>query len=230
MAMILIWEWPLSPDTSASITQLIQNRALHLQVLKTRLEQAQNMMKVFADRNQTDQQFSVGDSVLLRLQPYTQSLVANRPFPKLSYKFFGPYKILERIGPVAYRLHLPTDSVIHPVFHISQLKAFHQDYTPVYSTLPAVTDLEATTAVPERILERRLVKKGTMLFLRYCSHGQGYQLRLPLGKTTMSFASASHWHLLGVKQSLRRGRCHNTRLKTESSTRLRGEDVILLFM
>jgi hypothetical protein len=77
--------------------------------------------------------FSVGDQVLLRLQPYTQSLVANQPFPKLSYKFFGPYKVLERIGTVTYRLELPTDSRIHPVSHISQLKQFHPDYTPAFS-------------------------------------------------------------------------------------------------
>jgi hypothetical protein len=117
-------------------------------------------MKIFADRNRADQSFSVGDTVLLRLQPYTQSSVANRPFPKLSYKFFGPYTVLEKIGAVAYRLQLPADSSIHPVFHISQLKPFHPDYTPVYSTLPTVTDLEATAAVPEQILDRRLVKKG----------------------------------------------------------------------
>ena len=117
-------------------------------------------MKIFADKNRTDQQFSVGDSVLLRLQPYTQSSVTNRPFPKLSYKFFGPYTVLEKIGAVAYRLQLPDDSSIHPVFHISQLKAFHPDYTPVYKTLPIITDLEATEALPKKILERRLVKKG----------------------------------------------------------------------
>ena len=86
--------------------------------------------------------------------------MANRPFPKLSYKFFSPYKILEKIGAVAYRLELPQDSSIHPVFHISQLKAFHPDYTPAYSTLPTLTDLAASEAVPERILVRRLIKKG----------------------------------------------------------------------
>jgi hypothetical protein len=145
---------------SPSVTQLIENRELHLQHLKHQLQQAQNRMKIFADRNRADQSFSVGDTVLLRLQPYTQSSVANRPFPKLSYKFFGPYTVLEKIGAVAYRLQLPADSSIHPVFHISQLKPFHPDYTPVYSTLPTVTDLEATAAVPEQILDRRLVKKG----------------------------------------------------------------------
>lgn len=142
------------------MAQIIQDRELHLEALKARLQQAQNRMKVFADKNRTDQQFSVGDSVLLRLQPYTQSSVANRPFPKLSYKFFGPYQIIEKIGVVAYRLQLPDDSAIHPVFHVSQLKPFHLDYTPMYSTLPTVTDLEAIAVVPEQIMDRRLVKKG----------------------------------------------------------------------
>ena len=117
-------------------------------------------MKLMADRHRTDLQFSVGDQVLLKLQPYTQSSVASRPFPKLSFKYFGPYKVLGRIETVVYRLELPEGSMIHPVFHISQLKPFVQDYTPVYSDLPVLTDLDVANAFPEAILDRRLVKKG----------------------------------------------------------------------
>jgi hypothetical protein len=117
-------------------------------------------MKYFADKNRTDQHFTVGDQVLLKLQPYTQSSVANRPFPKLSNKFFGPYTILEKVGTVAYRLQLPPDSSIHPVFHVSQLKPFHPSYTPVFSTLPMLTDIQAAAAQPKQILDQRLVKKG----------------------------------------------------------------------
>jgi hypothetical protein len=64
-------------------------------------------MKMQADKNRSDRHFEVGDQVLLRLQPYTQSSVANRPFPKLAYKFLGPYKIQEQIGLVTYKLELP---------------------------------------------------------------------------------------------------------------------------
>jgi hypothetical protein len=78
----------------------------------------------------------------------------------LADKYFGPYKVLERIGVVAYRLELPDNAMIHPVFHISQLKQFTPNYTPVYEHLPMTTDLEAAAAVPHTIIDRRLVKKG----------------------------------------------------------------------
>ncbi|WVZ61807.1 hypothetical protein U9M48_011622 [Paspalum notatum var. saurae] len=111
--------------------------------------------KTLTDKKRTDCQFQVGEMVLLKLQPYIQSSVANCPFPKLAYKYYGPYKILERVGAVAYKLDLPADAHIHPVFHVSQLKPFVGDYTSVYTDLPACTDLEAAA-----VLERRLVKKG----------------------------------------------------------------------
>lgn len=84
----------------------------------------------------------------------------NRPYPKLAFKFYGPFKIVERIGAAAYKLHLPAHSLIHPVFHVSQLKPFTPDTAPVFSQLPDVPDLSAGDCQPEKILERRLVKKG----------------------------------------------------------------------
>lgn len=150
----------LTTTTSPTVAEVISNREKHCRALKQRLEQVQNRMKIQADRQHSDKQFEVGDQVLLHMQPYTQSSVVNRPYPKLAYKFFGPYKILERIGKVAYKLELPSGSNIHPVFHISQLKSFHPDHTPVFSILPVTTDLQATEAQPASILDRRLVKKG----------------------------------------------------------------------
>jgi hypothetical protein len=76
-------------------------------------------MKMQADRHHSEKEFSVGDKVFLKLQLYAQTLVVNRPYPKLAFKYFGPYEILERIGSHAYKLALPTSSAIHPVFHVS---------------------------------------------------------------------------------------------------------------
>jgi hypothetical protein len=70
------------------------------------------------------------------------------------------------VGAVAYRLELPPDSKIHSVFHVSQLKPFHADYSPVFATLPSTTDLEAAAALPEQVLDRRLVKKGNTAILQ----------------------------------------------------------------
>ena len=76
----------VSSTIPSTVAELVENRELHLQSPKQHLAVAQNRMKVMADRKRTDLQFSVGDQVLLKLQPYTQSSVANRPFPKLAYK------------------------------------------------------------------------------------------------------------------------------------------------
>jgi hypothetical protein len=76
-------------------------------------------MKTGAYVKRSAREFQVGELVLLKLQPYAQSSVVNRPCPKLSMKLFGPYKILDRIGNAAYKLELPANSKVHPVFHVS---------------------------------------------------------------------------------------------------------------
>jgi hypothetical protein len=73
---------------------------------------AQLCMKHQADKNRTECAFSMGDWVYVKLQPYVQTYVAPRANQKLAFRFFGPYKIEERIGSVAYRLQLPTESVV----------------------------------------------------------------------------------------------------------------------
>jgi hypothetical protein len=117
-------------------------------------------MKFYADKKRSKRSFQVGDKVLLKLQPYAQTTVVNRPFPKLAYKYFGPYRVLERVGQVAYKLELPPESKVHNVFHVSQIKEFRPDFSPVYKDLPNAPTLDILDTVPEKILDRRLVKKG----------------------------------------------------------------------
>jgi len=93
----------LQPNTPQSVAELIEHREPHLQSLKKHLELAQNRMKVMADKKRSNLEFQVGDLVLLKLQPYTHTSIASRPFLKLSFKYFGPYKIVERS--ISCRLH-----------------------------------------------------------------------------------------------------------------------------
>ena len=138
---------------------ILADRQVQLDRIKKHLVAAQNRMKLQADKQRTEKTFQVGEQVLLKLQPYTQSSVVNRPYPKLTFKFYGPFRILEKVGAVAYKLDLPQHSLIHPVFHISQLKGYTQDFTPVFSELPP-PQLDSQETSPEQILDMRLVKKG----------------------------------------------------------------------
>lgn len=62
------------------------------------------------------------DFIYLKLQSYIQTSIAARSSQKLSYKYFGPYRILQKVGNVAYKLELPADAKIHPVVHVFLLK------------------------------------------------------------------------------------------------------------
>ncbi|MCI30421.1 hypothetical protein A2U01_0051630, partial [Trifolium medium] len=98
-------------------------------------------MSSYANRKRRDLSFTVGELVFLKLRPHRQQSVIRRINQKLAARFYGPFKILAKVGEVVYKLQLPKSSHIHPVFHVSLLKKAIGNYE-VQGELP--TDLEVS--------------------------------------------------------------------------------------
>lgn len=76
------------------------------------------MLKANKDCNL--QQFEIGDFVWLK----SKNLSCTRPCSKLDHKKLGPFEIIDKYSPVSYRLKIPRELNIYPVFHISLLQRF----------------------------------------------------------------------------------------------------------
>jgi hypothetical protein len=121
------------------------------QLIHQHLLRAQHKMKTQADKKCSFCSFQVGDAVYVKIQPYVQTSLATRSSNKLSFRFFGPFSIIEKIGEVAYKLQLPEDCSIHPTFHVSQLKKVVISDHLVSTKLP---DPSIPFQVPLEILDR----------------------------------------------------------------------------
>jgi len=98
-----------------------------------------------------------------KLQPHIQSSVAFRGNHKLSFRYFGPFKILAKVGSVAYKLDLPPAATIHPVVHVSQLKKHVPPNTEVLDSLHSVATDPSVKIQPAQVLSSRAIWRGGAL-------------------------------------------------------------------
>ena len=104
-------------DSITDISSIDQKR----DEVQAQLKLAQDSYKKFYNRATVDQEFQIGQKVWLE----TTHIPIDRPSRKLDHRRVGPFKILEKVGAVSYRLKLPiTWRRIHPVFHASLLMKF----------------------------------------------------------------------------------------------------------
>ena len=124
-----------------------------LKILREDIQATQNQQKVYADRHRVEHSFEVGDFVYLCLHPYRQSSFKKKGAKKFQPRFCGPYKIIRKVGEVAYELELPPESKIHNVFHVSHLKKVVGQQIVTSSELPPIDDEGQLVLIPEHILE-----------------------------------------------------------------------------
>jgi hypothetical protein len=125
----------------AAVEHQLRGRNIFLSEIKDKLLQAQTIMKTAHDEHHRHLDFVVGDWVWLRLNQRVAALVRDSPPSKLAPKYFGPYKVLQRIGEVAYKLQLPNRARIHDVFHVTFLKKFEGSAPTEVPPLPPIVQV-----------------------------------------------------------------------------------------
>nr|GEV31884.1 retrotransposon protein, putative, Ty3-gypsy subclass [Tanacetum cinerariifolium] len=106
----------------ASRPELIRKTTKKIIQIKNRLLIAKSRQKSYADVRRKPMEFDVGDMVMLKVSP-CKGVICFGKRGKLSPRYVGPVKIIERICPVAYRLELPEKlRGIHNMFHVCNLK------------------------------------------------------------------------------------------------------------
>ncbi|GJW15879.1 putative reverse transcriptase domain-containing protein [Tanacetum coccineum] len=112
--------------------ELVQETTDKVVLIKEKLKAARDRQKRYADNRRKPLEFEVGYLVMLKVSPW-KGVILERIGPvayrlrlkkdKLALRYVGPFEILERIGPVAYWLRLPEElSGVHDTFHVSNLK------------------------------------------------------------------------------------------------------------
>ncbi|GJW23947.1 putative reverse transcriptase domain-containing protein [Tanacetum coccineum] len=95
--------------------------------IKQRMQTARDRQKSYADKKRKPMDFQVGDKVMLKVSPW-KGVIRFSKRGKLNPRYVGPFKVLEKVGVVAYKLELPQElSRVHNTFHVSNLKRCYSD-------------------------------------------------------------------------------------------------------
>ncbi|GKC53501.1 putative reverse transcriptase domain-containing protein, partial [Tanacetum coccineum] len=107
--------------------ELIQETTERIVQIKQRMQAARDRQKSYADLKRKPMEFQVGDKVMLKVSPW-KGVVRFGKRGKLNPRYVGPFKVLGKVGEVAYKLELPEElSRVHNTFHVSNLKKCYAD-------------------------------------------------------------------------------------------------------
>ena len=161
--MVFIPAVPPPPDfvfggkSNASVAWL-KDRNDALQISRDAVVAAQARQALYADRGREPSNLQVGDPVLVFRDFLLYPEARQQPSRKLQQKWFGPYRILAKIGSNAYRLELPPGHRYHPVFNVTALRRYEENAISgrEQPPPPSFTDLDGNERfMVERILNGR---------------------------------------------------------------------------
>ena len=147
-----------------SVASFVQRVTSDWNLARENLQRSVGLQQKYYDQKHRDVHYYVGDLVLLS----TRNLKMKGTPAQLQLRFVGPFTVIEVIGQPAYKLLVPEDWKVHPVFHVSLLKKWNiaslQEDQPIPSDVPEV---EEPYYEIERILRWRKVKRNKKIVKEY---------------------------------------------------------------
>ncbi|GJT47553.1 hypothetical protein Tco_0956268 [Tanacetum coccineum] len=114
--------WAEVGDAQLTGPEIVRETTEKIIQIKHRLQASRDRQKCYANKRRKPLEFQVGDKVMLKVSPW-KGVIRFGKRGKLNPRYIGPFKILAKVGTVAYRLELPEKlSRVHSTFHVSNLK------------------------------------------------------------------------------------------------------------
>ncbi|GJU20947.1 putative reverse transcriptase domain-containing protein, partial [Tanacetum coccineum] len=115
--------WAEVGEVQLTGPEIVQETTEKVIQIKQRIQAARDRQKSYADLKRKPMEFQVGDRVMLKVSPW-KGVVHFGKRGKLNPRYVGPFKVLEKVGSIAYKLEL---SRVHNTFHVSNLKKCYAD-------------------------------------------------------------------------------------------------------
>ncbi|GJZ94111.1 putative reverse transcriptase domain-containing protein [Tanacetum coccineum] len=162
--------WAEVGDAQLTVLEIIHETTEKIIQIKKRIQVARDRKKSYADRRHKSLEFQVGDKVMLKVSPW-KGVIRFSKQGKLNPRYIGPFKILAKVGTLAYRLELPEQlSHVHSCFHVSNLKkclsdeplAIPLDEIQIYDKLNFIEE-------PVKIMEQEVkqIKKSHIPIMKF---------------------------------------------------------------
>nr|GEY94088.1 putative reverse transcriptase domain-containing protein [Tanacetum cinerariifolium] len=163
--------WAKVGEAQLTNPEMIQETTEKIILIKQRIQAAHDRQKSYADQKQKLMGFEVGDRVMLKVSPW-KGVVRFIKRGKLNPRYIGPFKVLAKVGDVAYRLELPQElSRVHHTLHVSNLKKCYAN-EPLVMPLEGVRIDETLQFVeePVEIMEREIKqsKRSQIPLVKVC--------------------------------------------------------------
>ncbi|GJW94813.1 putative reverse transcriptase domain-containing protein [Tanacetum coccineum] len=173
--------WDEVGSRELASTDVVLATTEKIETIRERIKEAQDRWKSYANKRRRPIEFNVGDFVMLKVSPW-KGVMRFKNKGKLSPRFIGPFKILKRVGEVAYTLELPKEMRgIHNTFHVSYLRKCLSDESSVITLdeveiSPELTYQEEPVAILGR-KSRQLRNKEISLVKVEWKHRKGTSIR-----------------------------------------------------